>query len=92
MKFEGKLEGRAVPQRAPRTDVTFDVLVHCMAGDLGGEIVNLSGSGFRLRSSKPLEVGWVVGLKVEKMPPIKAVVRWVHGIEAGGVFLEPPAL
>jgi hypothetical protein len=92
MKFEGKFDGHELHRRAARTDVVFDVLVRCAAGDLDAQIVNLSGSGFRLRSSEPLEVGAQVALEVAKLPPVKAVVRWTRGREAGGVFLDAVTL
>lgn len=92
MKFEGRFEGCELHRRPARTDVAFDVLVHCAAGDLDAQIVNLSGSGFRLRSSTPLEVGAEVALEVAKLPPVKAVVRWARGCEAGGVFLDAVTL
>lgn len=92
MKFEGKFDARELLPRAVRTDVVFDVRVHCKAGEFDARIVNLSGRGFRIRSSEPLEVGWQVALKVAKLPPIMAVIRWACGHEAGGVFLEAVAL
>ena len=88
MKFDGRLEGREIPVRAARTDVTYDVVVDCEAGTVEAKIVNLSAMGFRLRCDRELEVGNRVSLKVEKLPPVRAVIRWVRGDECGGAFLE----
>jgi len=92
MKFEGQLEGRELAPRAARTDVCFEVLVKCPAGDFQARIVNLSARGFRLRSSQALEPGWEVTLEVGKLPPVSALVRWAAGLEAGGVFANPVTL
>ena len=88
MKFDGRLEGREIPVRPVRTDVTYDVVVDCDAGTVDAKIVNLSAMGFRLRCDRELEVGSRVSLKVDKLPPVRAVIRWVRGDECGGAFLE----
>ena len=92
MKFEGKLEGREIVPRPARIDASFDVLVRCAAGEFGASITNLSGNGFRLRTSRALEPGWEISLEIPRMPPVKGMVRWVSGQEAGGVFVEAVAL
>ena len=56
------------------------------------QLVNLSSDGFRLRSADPLEVGWVVTLEARRTDPVKAVICWACGLEAGGVFAEAVAL
>jgi hypothetical protein len=92
MKFEGELEGRELRTRAARTDVSFDVLVRCTAGEFQARIVNLSGSGFRLQSAQALEPGWGVTLEVANMPPVNGIIRWARDLEAGGVFVDPVTL
>lgn len=92
MKFEGKLEGREIVPRPARIDASFDVLVRCAAGEFGASITNLSGSGFRLRTTRALEAGWEISLEVPRTPPVKGVIRWVSGDDAGGVFKEAVAL
>jgi hypothetical protein len=92
MKFDGQLEGRELSARPARTDVIYDVWVSCDAGEFEAQIVNLSGMGFRLRSEAEFEVGWNLTLKVAKLPPVEAVVRWKFGRECGGAFLEAVAL
>jgi hypothetical protein len=92
MKFEGQLAGREYSSRAPRIDVGFDVLVHCAAGDFRAQMTNLSGSGFRLHCSRALEPGWELTLKVGKLAPVKGLVCWAEGRDAGGVFTDPVAL
>jgi len=92
MKFEGKLEGRELVPRPARIDASFDVLLRCPAGEFGASITNLSGRGFRLRSPCVLEPGCQISLEVPKMPPVKGVIRWAAGNDAGGVFVEAVAL
>ena len=92
MKFEGKLEGRPYLPRPARTATSFKALVRCTAGEFEASIINLSGSGFRLRSEFALEPGWEISLELPKMPPVKCVIRWARGDAAGGVFTEPVAL
>ena len=92
MKFEGRLEGRELVPRPNRIDASFDVLVRCAAGEFGASITNLSGKGFRLRSTRALEPGWEISLEVPRMRPVKGVIRWVAGNDAGGVFKEAVAL
>ena len=89
MKFDGHLEGREIGPRAARTEVAVDVLVRCAAGEFTAEIINLSARGFRIKTSKSLEPGWEVTLTAGKLAPVKAIVHWVSGIEAGGVFADP---
>lgn len=92
MKFEGRLEGKQVSTRPVRIGVSFDARVRCGAREIDAEIHNLSASGFCLRSSKALVPGTEVTLQVGKLPPVKGLVRWVSGQDAGGVFMEPLAL
>ena len=92
MKFEGQLKGRELTSRSPRVDAGFLVRVRCAVGEFPARITNLSSSGFRLHSARPLEAGWEIILEVPKRPAVKCLVRWSDGKEAGGVFVEPAAL
>jgi hypothetical protein len=92
MKYEGRLEGRAIVPRPARIDTSFDVLVRCAAGEFEASITNLSGSGFRLSSARALQPGWEVLLQVPKMSPVKGIIRWVAGNDAGGTFMDAVAL
>ena len=92
MKFDGHLEGREISPRAARADVIVDVLVRCAGGEFQAEIINLSARGFRIKTSKSLEPGEEVVLTAGKLPPVKGIVRWVTGIEAGGAFADPVIL
>jgi PilZ domain-containing protein len=91
MKFEGQFEGTEVSTRPVRTDVTYDVFVSSESGEFEAQIVNLSAMGFRLRSRGEFKVGRV-SLKVAKLPPVDAVIRWVRGDECGGAFVDPVIL
>jgi len=92
MKHEAILEGRELHPRDPRVDAEFDVHVHCEAGEIEAQIVNLSSDGFRLLSANPLQAGWEVTLRAAKDFPVKALICWACGHDAGGVFAEPVAL
>jgi len=92
MKFEGRLEGQELASRRPRVGAGFVVRVRCSSGEFPARIMNLSSSGFRLHSARPLEPGWEISLEVPRRPPVRCVVRWSSGKEAGGVFVEPAAL
>ena len=87
MKVEAQLEGRS-----PRVDTEFLVLLRCAAGKFPARVINLSATGFRLEAPRELEAGWEITLQVPKRDPVKCVIRWASGKEAGGVFLEAISL
>jgi PilZ domain-containing protein len=92
MKYEGRLVAREWHARTRRIDTGYDVIVRCAAGDFPAQVVNVSSTGFRLTSERPLEEGWEVTVDAPDANPVRGVIRWVAGRDAGGVFLEPPAL
>ena len=55
-------------------------------------IIDVSREGFRLQSRAELETGAEVLLQVQKSPPVRAMVKWTCGHEAGGIFLDPVSL
>jgi hypothetical protein len=92
MKHEAILEGHELLPRDTRVDVGYDVRVHCEAGEIPAQLVNLSSDGFRLHSTDPLQVGWEVTLQAARYDSVKAVICWACGLDSGGVFAEPVAL
>jgi hypothetical protein len=92
MSFEGRLKGKEVADRGARIDVAFGALLCSESGNADAVILNLSACGFLLRSKAALRPGAEVTLQVAKLPPVKALVRWVRGQDAGGVFVDPMAL
>ena len=92
MKFEGKLEGRELAARPTRIDTRFEVLVRSASGEFPATIINMSGAGFRLSAADGLEPGVPISMEIPMMPPVKGLIRWVTGAEAGGVFLDAIAL
>jgi hypothetical protein len=92
MKHEAIVAGEEWPPRDPRVEVDFDVRVHGPAGEVGAQIINLSADGFRIHAAKPMEVGAEVTLEAAKQFPVRALICWACGLEAGGVFAEPVAL
>ena len=92
MKHEAILAGDELLPRDPRVDTDIAVRVHCEAGEIEAELINLSSDGFRLHSTNPLEVGWEVTLQAAKDFPVKALICWACGNDSGGVFAEAVAL
>ena len=80
-------------KRDPRIAVRCEaVLVEGDGCTLDVVITDVSRDGFRLESKSELEVGAEIILLVTKLAPVKGLIRWTCGREAGGVFLEPAAL
>jgi len=92
MKHEAILEGHELLSRDPRVDAELAVRVHCQAGEIEAQIVNLSSDGFRLHTANPLQVGWEVTHEAAKNFPVRALICWASGNESGGVFSEAVAL
>lgn len=92
MKHEAILEGCEWHPRDPRADAEFDVRVRWNDGEAEAQILNVSADGFRLRTMDPLEVGQEVTLEAGKFDPVRAIICWASGHDAGGVFAEPVAL
>lgn len=92
MKQESIVAAQEWPAREPRVGVDFDVHVHCPDGAIQAQILNLSADGFRLHSAKPFEAGWEVTLEAARQFPVRALICWACGLEAGGVFAESVAL
>ena len=92
MKYEGELVGEEWVERDPRVDIIYEVLVRAADSSVGAELINISSEGFRLRCNEPLECGSEVTLEVAMQNPLKAVICWATGLDAGGVFAEPVAL
>lgn len=88
MTIQGPAEGRAASTRSPRVNTGFVVLLRCATGKFPARITNVSASGFRLQTPRQLEVGWEVTLESPKRAPVRCIIRWVAGKEAGGMFLE----
>jgi hypothetical protein len=92
MKHEGFFEGREIASRPSRIDVYYDALAQVGDEEIAVQIFNISARGFRLRSHVPLEEGEEVLLVVPKLSPVRGLVRWANGCEAGGVLLDAVAL
>lgn len=93
MSRNARRSGPGYTERYPRVSVHCDaVLCEADGCELAVVITNVSRDGFRLMSRSELEVGSEVLLRVAKMEPVRVLIRWTRGHEAGGVFLEPVAL
>jgi hypothetical protein len=93
MGVNKKIEAAGYARRGPRIAMRCEaVLVEEDGCALDVVITDVSREGFKLESRSELEVGSEVWLKVAKLAPVRAIIRWTCGYEAGGVFLEPAAL
>jgi hypothetical protein len=93
MTMSSKIEAAGYVKRDARIPLRCEaVLVEGDGCTLDVVITDVSREGFRLESGSELEVGAEVMLLVNKLAPVKALIRWTCGHEAGGVFLEPVAL
>jgi len=93
MTMSSKIEAAGYARRDPRIAMRCEaVLVEGDGCTLDVVITDVSRDGFRLESDSQLEVGSEVMLLVTKLAPVKAMIRWTCGHEAGGVVLEPVAL
>jgi hypothetical protein len=52
----------------------------------------VSSKGFCLRTADELEPDMEVTLEVDKLEPVRGIIRWCCGEESGGVFLDAIAL
>jgi hypothetical protein len=92
MRFESQFEGREYLPRATRVDVYYEAWLKRADGDVPVQILNISSEGLRLRSPSRLEVGSEILVAVAKLYPVRAIVRWSDGFDAGGQFCDPVAL
>jgi hypothetical protein len=82
-------------EREPRIDVRYRaVLIETDGCELDVEIKDVSRDGFRLASQGKLDPGQEIWLAVSNssLAPLRGLVKWTCGDEAGGVFLDPVAL
>lgn len=93
MARNANLKARGYRPREPRIAVQCDaVLVEADGCELDVVLTDVSRDGFRLHSRAELDVGSEVILRVAKLAPVRALIRWTRGFEVGGEFLDPIAL
>jgi hypothetical protein len=92
MKHEKFSAAREFAPRDTRVDADCEVRVRCDEDEIDAQLVNLSSGGFRLHSERSLAPGTVVILEAAGHDPVQALICWVCGREAGGVFAEAVAL
>ncbi len=82
-------KAREFGKRAPRVDLRKSAtLINADQIAMEVTILDVSGSGFRLRVADTLKIGEFVTLRVEG-EAVPAQIRWALGNEAGGAFLAP---
>jgi hypothetical protein len=72
--------------------VQYDALVRFASAATEAMILNVSNQGFRVVTADALQEGMEVTLEVETREPVRGLIRWSDGDEAGGVFLDAIAL
>jgi hypothetical protein len=76
-------------KRAPRVDVRKAALLINSDGlEVAATILDISGSGFRLRVVDKLYIDELVSLRIDG-DLVRAQIKWMLGDEAGGTFLAP---
>ena len=77
-------------KRAPRIDYGRPgTLVDSGGAEHQVTVVDISGSGFKLKVSQLPTIGDTVTLRVDGSGALQAQIRWAVGDQAGGVFLTP---
>jgi hypothetical protein len=93
MTRNANLKRRSYHAREPRIAVQCNaVLIESDGCELDVLLTDVSREGFRLHSRAELDAGSEVILRVAKLAPVRALIRWTRGFEVGGEFLEPMAL
>lgn len=76
-------------KREPRVDTQFRAtLIDSTGSEHRVIILDLSKSGFRLRTEEMFRIGEKVSLRTGRYGDVPAQIRWALGEEAGGLFLE----
>jgi hypothetical protein len=84
------VHGREHPERAERVKVRMPVDLELSPNSLVRAIIDdLSRDGFRLRSRAILHEGQSLKMHLPRAT-VTCELRWVDGLQAGGVFIEAP--
>ncbi|HEX8842197.1 MAG TPA: PilZ domain-containing protein [Sphingomicrobium sp.] len=95
MRANLKMKAGGYADRETRIAVRYPAVVIEMDGcELPVEITDVSREGFGLVSNCKLDPGQEIWLSVSNssLAPLRAIIQWTRGNEAGGVFLDPVAL
>jgi len=84
-------DGQSAQPRAARILLNAPIGVEMDDGSrVMATLLDLSSSGFRVRSEELLHVGERVTLRMDGEEPMDGEIKWVTGFVAGGVFLIAP--
>ena len=73
-----------------RIHVCFEaVLVEPDGCKIDVEVLDVSSSGFRVRTNAELVLDDEITLHLARSQPLRAKICWSRGHEAGGIFLDP---
>lgn len=75
-------------QRMPRIEVDRLATVRIGARICGANTLDISQGGVKLETDVPIEVGEQVVITLDRLRPIKGVVRWQNGSRCGIAFHE----
>lgn len=95
MRANTKMKAGGYADREARIAVRYHAVVIEMDGcESPVEITDVSREGFGLVSNCKLDPGQEVWLAVSNsnLAPLRGMIQWTRGNEAGGVFLDPVAL
>ena len=85
-------DSQGFPGREPRVLVSMQASVQLTSErSVNARLVDLSRAGFRLISEEPLQTGQLVELSNRKDASL-GEIRWVDGLEAGGLFADHPRI
>jgi hypothetical protein len=80
-----------VRARGPRITVAAQAtLIEPDGCEVEVTVLDVSSSGFRISSQAELTVNEEVQLQIGKGKPVRALICWTRGVEAGGNFIDPP--
>ena len=73
----------------PRLNASARLLLRTGGKTYSGELRDISASGARIRTTKPVSSDHSITLDLPDLPPLKAYVRWTDETEVGVVFETP---
>lgn len=95
MRTNAKMKTGGYTERDKRIDVRYRaVAIETDGCTLDVEIKDVSRDGFRLVSASKLDPGQEIWLAISNsnLAPLRGLIKWTRGEEAGGVFLDAIAL
>lgn len=89
LRVTKKLEAAARRRSSPRVDAVARIVMRTGGRTCSAELRDISASGARVRTARPIVVGPSITLDLPGLPPLKAYSRWACENELGLVFDSP---